>query len=61
MVVTVLQALTGNPNATVFVLGLSVLCASVAQWSGPLAGSIAGVVLMAVAVYPFLARRKSQE
>ena len=56
-----LQLLASNPNATVFVIGLTVLCASVARWSGPLAGSIAGVVLMLVAVYPFLVRRKSEE
>lgn len=50
--------LRANPNATVFVLGLSVVCASVAQWSGPMAGVLAGSVLMLVAVWPYLWRRR---
>lgn len=48
-----------NANTTVFAVGLIVLCASVAQWSGPLAGVIAGAVLMIVAVWPFATRRSA--
>lgn len=51
--------LAANPNTTVFIIGLCVLCASVAQWSGPLAGVIAGLAMMAVAVRPFVARRSA--
>lgn len=51
---------SSNPYAVVFLLGLSVLCGSVAQWSGPLAGTIAGVVLMLVAAWPFLGRSKER-
>lgn len=46
-----------NPNAVAFFVGLVVLCASVAQWSGPWSGVIAGSTLMLVAAWPFLARR----
>jgi len=51
----------GNPNALVFAIGLGVLCASVAQWSGPLAGSIAGVILMTVAAWPFVVRARRSD
>ncbi len=49
--------LVGNLNAAIFAVGLIVLCASVAQWSGPLAGSLAGGILMLVAVWPIVARK----
>lgn len=52
------DVLASNPNAAVFACGLCVLCASVARWSGPLAGTIFGVVLMLVAAWPFLQARK---
>ena len=48
--------LRANPNATVFVVGLVVLCVSVGAWSRPVAGTILGTVLMAVAAWPFVAR-----
>jgi ABC-type branched-subunit amino acid transport system permease subunit len=44
----------------IFAVGLAVLCGSVAQWSGPLAGVILGAVLMFVAVWPILRMRKGQ-
>lgn len=53
------RALSSNPNAVVFVVGLGVLCASVPRWSGPLAGAIAGLSMMAVAVWPFVTVRRS--
>jgi hypothetical protein len=53
----VARVVTGNPNTVVFAVGLALLCLSVAQWSGPLAGAIAGAVLMTVGVWPFIARR----
>lgn len=43
-----------NPNTIVFLVGLTVLCGSVARWSAPLAGALLGVVLMIVAVWPLL-------
>jgi hypothetical protein len=42
----------------VFAAGLVVLCASVAHWSGAVAGVILGVVLMLVAIWPILWMRK---
>jgi hypothetical protein len=54
----VMRALRVNANTAVFVLGLMVLCASVSQWSQPLAGTIVGVVLMVVALWPFLIARR---
>ena len=45
-------------NTLVFTSGLLVLCGSVSQWSGPLAGTVAGVVLMAVAVWPAVVQRR---
>lgn len=53
------RVLAANVYTLVFVLGLTVLCASVAHWSGPAAGVVAGLVLMAAAVSPlFLTKRK---
>ena len=51
------MVLVDNPNATAFLIGLTVLCASLAHWSGPLAGVVAGSTLMCVAAWPFLTRR----
>jgi len=49
--------LRANPHATVFGLGLVVLCVSVGMWSRPLAGTIFGAVLMLVAAWPFVVKR----
>lgn len=49
----------GNANTCVFLLGLVVLTVSVSAWSRPLAGVIFGVVLMAIAAWPFLQARKA--
>lgn len=48
---------TSNPNTIVFVAGLVLLCLSVAQWSVPLAGSIAGAALMGIGAWPLLGRK----
>lgn len=50
-----------HPNTAVFMVGLIVLCVSVAQWSAPMAGSIAGVALMSVGAWPFVARSRAKE
>lgn len=55
---TVWRAAAMHPNGTVFAIGLVVLCASLAQWSGPLAGTVFGGVLMLIAAWPFLGVRK---
>lgn len=54
----IIAALAANPNATVFLVGLTVLCASVSRWSRPLAGTILGAVLMLVAVWPFMTTKR---
>lgn len=54
-----MRLLAANPNACVFAVGLVLVCSSVSVWSRPLAGTIAGVVLMAVAVWPYLVARTS--
>lgn len=54
------MGLRANPNATVFLVGLGVLCVSVAAWSRPLAGTILGIVLMAVAAWPFVAVHRGE-
>ncbi len=55
------QVLSSHPNTCVFAIGLTVLCASVSRWSGAMAGAIAGLTLMAIAVKPFLAVRKGND
>jgi hypothetical protein len=52
------RLIAGNLNEAVFGIGLIVLCASVAQWSGPLAGTILGGTLMIAGVLPFIVRRR---
>jgi len=50
-----------NLNAVLFLVGFVTFIVSVAQWSGPAAGAIAGSVLMLIAAWPYvqLARKKS--
>lgn len=56
---TALRVLARNLYTLVFLAGLTVLCTSIAQWSGPAAGVTVGLVLMAAAVSPlFLTKRK---
>ncbi len=49
-----------NPYATVFLVGFTAFVAGVAQWSGPLAATVGGALLMLVAVWPFLNAPKGQ-
>lgn len=46
-------------NTAVFAAGLCVLCVSVAQWSPALAGTVCGGVLMCVAAWPFLMKKRN--
>lgn len=55
---TALRVLARNVYTLVFLLGLTVLCTSIAQWSGPAAGVTAGLVLMAGAVSPLFLTMK---
>lgn len=50
-----------DPNTATFIVGVAVLCASVAQWSAPLAGVICGLVLIAVAVWPLVGKREGND
>ena len=51
----------GHLNAGLFAVGFVTFVASVAQWSGPTAGVLAGLVLMAIAAWPYVkpARKKA--
>jgi hypothetical protein len=55
-----LQLLARNIYMLVFLVGLTVLCGSVAQWSKPAAGVIAGLVLMTAAVAPLFLNRRTK-
>ncbi len=54
----VVGAMSANVNASLFFIGLVVVCASVSRWSGPLAGVVGGGALMSVAAWPFVIWRK---
>lgn len=49
---------TSNPNFLVFLTGFSLFLVSLAQVSPAVAGVSGGLILMAVAVWPFLIARK---
>jgi hypothetical protein len=55
------RVIAANPNAVTFLVGLTVLAASIAQWSGPMAGVVVGGTLMLVAVWPFVARARGEK
>ena len=48
----------GNLNFLTFLVGFAACCAGVAAYSPAVAGMVAGVILMAVAVYPLVMVRK---
>jgi hypothetical protein len=50
--------IAGNPNLLVFLVGFTVFSWAVGTYSVPLAGMCGGVILMTIAVYPFLIARK---
>ena len=52
--VALLAILVGHLNALLFLVGFVTLIASVAQWSGPTAGVLAGSVVMALAAWPYV-------
>lgn len=54
-----LGVVAANPNAAVFLVGLVALVAGVGlRWGWSLASLTGGVVLMVVAVYPYVAQPK---
>lgn len=46
-----------NVNGLIVVVGLATVCGSVAQWSRPAAGVIAGVMLTTIGLWPYLRPR----
>ena len=52
--VALLAWLAENLNALVYVLGFALLCLGVAGWSVPAAEVTAGLLLMVMAVWPYV-------
>lgn len=50
--------MASNLNGATFVVGFAAMSYGLASWSIPLAAVVAGVVLMGLAVYPFLRASK---
>lgn len=51
------EALRENLHTLLYLSGLALVCDGVAGWSVPAAEIVAGVVLMAMAVWPYLHAR----
>lgn len=58
MIARLMGLLIVNANTVVFLVGLLVLSLSLAAWSRPMAGTVLGLALMTVGVWPVLATRK---
>lgn len=54
LLLAALRVVAENVNGLLVLLGLATVCASVAQWSGPAAGVIGGVMLTAIGIWPYL-------
>jgi hypothetical protein len=50
--------LLNNINGFLFVVGFALLSAGIAAWSPPAAAVVAGVVLMALGLWPYITIRK---
>jgi hypothetical protein len=46
-----------NPSFSVFLAGFLAFSGSIAWWSVPVAGLCSGVILMTVAVFPYVSRK----
>ncbi len=53
---TFLRALAQNVNALLFLLGFAVLYVGVSGWSVPAARVIAGLLIILLALWPYLKR-----